>query len=66
MDIHAFTDTLGFPFVYPWISEDIHALTRYGFSIQGQQGTWMFQPSPSCRRIALEGNIPPSRQTNLI
>jgi len=25
----------GYPFGYPWISMDIHALTWYGFSIQG-------------------------------
>jgi len=25
----------GYSFVYPWISMDIHALTCYGFSIQG-------------------------------
>jgi len=25
----------GYPFGYPWISMDIHALTCYGFSIQG-------------------------------
>jgi len=25
----------GYPFGYPWISVDIHALTCYGFSIQG-------------------------------
>ena len=26
----------GYPFVYPWISMDIHALTCYGFSIRGK------------------------------
>ena len=33
--LHAF---YGYPFGYPWISMDIHALTCYEFSIQGWHG----------------------------
>ena len=42
MDIHVFWISVfnylcfyGYPFGYPWIYIDIHALTCYGFSIQG-------------------------------
>jgi len=42
MDIHVLWISVfhypcfyGYPFGYPWISMDIHALTCYGFSIQG-------------------------------
>jgi len=44
MDIHVFIDIslqlsmfYRYPFGYPWISMDIHALTCYGFSIQGYE-----------------------------
>jgi len=41
----------GYPFGYPWISMDIHALTCYGFSIQGR-GTFVRVSSAVSRRIS--------------
>ena len=42
MDIHVlwisvfkYSCFYGYPFGYPWNSMDIHALTCYGFSVQG-------------------------------
>jgi len=46
MDIHVLWISVfsypcfyGYPFGYPWISIDIHVLTCYGFSIQGNEGS---------------------------
>jgi len=38
-------DFYGYPFGYPWISMDIHALTCYGFSIQGSWAPTLKHPT---------------------